>query len=65
MTVYADVSGGTATVRSMRFWREMFAPNGQLREEVLTKLCFGTDLSYYDADYDCRRCGRRSTAGIS
>jgi predicted TIM-barrel fold metal-dependent hydrolase len=54
-TVYADLSGGTAIVRSMLFWREMFAPNGQLLEEVMTKLCFGTDLSYFDADYDYAR----------
>ncbi|MEI6503993.1 MAG: amidohydrolase family protein, partial [Armatimonadota bacterium] len=31
-TVYADMSGGTAILRSRLFWREMFAPNGQLLE---------------------------------
>ena len=54
-TVYADLSGGTAILRSRLLWREMFAPNGQLLEECLTKLCFGTDLSYFDADYDYER----------
>lgn len=46
-TVYADLSGGTAILRSMLFWRETFAPNGRLLEEVMSKLCFGTDLTYF------------------
>jgi predicted TIM-barrel fold metal-dependent hydrolase len=46
-TVYADLSGGTAIRRSMLMWREMFAPNGKLLGETLTKLCFGTDMSYF------------------
>lgn len=54
-TVYADLSGGTAIMRSMLFWRETFAPNGQLLQECLAKLCFGTDLSYFDADEDYER----------
>ena len=54
-TVYADLSGATAIGRSRLWWREMFAPNGELHEESLTKLCFGTDLSYFDADYDYER----------
>jgi len=45
--VYADLSGGTAIVRSMLFWREMFAPNGQLLEDCMGKLCFGTDMTYF------------------
>lgn len=51
-TVYADLSGGTAIKRSRLFWREMFAPNGEILEECLEKLCFGTDLSYFDGNYD-------------
>ena len=31
----------------MLFWREMFAPNGELLDDCLTKLCFGTDLTYF------------------
>lgn len=46
-TVYADLSGGTAIVRSMLFWREMFAPNGQLLTDCMCKLCFGTDMTYF------------------
>jgi len=46
-TVYADLSGGTAIHRSMTMWREMFAPNGELMEECLGKLCFGSDTSYF------------------
>ena len=54
-TVYADMSGGTAIVRSMMLWRELFAPNGELLEECLTKLCFGTDLTYFHGDADHSR----------
>jgi predicted TIM-barrel fold metal-dependent hydrolase len=46
-TVYADLSGGTAIHRSMLFWRELFAPNGELGEAFLSKVCFGSDLSYF------------------
>ena len=49
-TVYADLSGGTAIVRSMLFWREMFAPNGQLLTDCMAKLCFGTDMTYFIPD---------------
>ncbi|MEN6547825.1 MAG: amidohydrolase family protein [Armatimonadia bacterium] len=49
-TVYADLSGGTAIKRSMLFWRETFAPNGELLEECATKLCFGTDAGYFGGD---------------
>ncbi|MBU0608754.1 MAG: amidohydrolase [Armatimonadetes bacterium] len=49
-TVYADLSGGTAILRSRLVWREMFAPNGQILEECLTKLCFGTDATYFGGD---------------
>jgi len=34
----------------MFFWREMFAPNGQLSEDALSKVCFGTDMSYFAKD---------------
>jgi predicted TIM-barrel fold metal-dependent hydrolase len=46
-TVYADLSGGTAIMRSMLMWKEMFAPNGELMEDCLGKLCFGTDTGYF------------------
>lgn len=46
-TVYTDFSGGMAKKRSMFFWREMFAPNGELCEEALGKVCFGTDIGYF------------------
>ncbi len=54
-TVYADLSGGTAILRSMLMWREMFAPNGELLEECLTKLCFGTDVGYFGETHDTAR----------
>ncbi len=44
---YADLSGGTAIVRSMLFWKETFAPNGKLLDDCIGKLCFGTDLTYF------------------
>ena len=53
-TVYADLSGGTAITRSMQMWREMFAPNGDLMEECLSKVCFGTDSSYFGEQHSCQ-----------
>lgn len=54
-TVYADLSGGTAILRSMLFWREMFAPNGQILEECFRKLCFGTDATYFCGSDDYQK----------
>lgn len=49
-TVYADLSGGTAIHRSMGFWKELLAPNGQPGDASLERLCFGTDLGYFPKD---------------
>jgi predicted TIM-barrel fold metal-dependent hydrolase len=46
--VYADLSGGTALHRSTRMWAEMFAPDGQLLEGSIRKLCFGSDVRYFN-----------------
>ena len=45
--VYADLSGGTAIHRSTRMWAEMFAPDGELLESSIRKLCFGSDMKYF------------------
>ena len=45
--VYADLSGGTAILRSTRMWAEMFAPDGELLEASIRKLCFGSDVPYF------------------
>jgi len=45
--VYADLSGGTAIHRSTRMWAEMFAPDGELLEGSIRKLCFGSDVRYF------------------
>ena len=45
--VYADLSGGTAILRSTHMWAEMFAPDGQLIEASISKLCFGSDTKYF------------------
>ncbi len=45
--VYADLSGGTAYRRAVRMWAEMFAPDGELIEESIRKLCFGSDFHYF------------------
>jgi predicted TIM-barrel fold metal-dependent hydrolase len=45
--VYADLSGGTAILRATRMWAEMFAPNGQLLEASVRKLCFASDVHYF------------------
>jgi predicted TIM-barrel fold metal-dependent hydrolase len=44
--VYADLSGATAFRRSMNMWAEMFAPNGELMTDSLSKLCFASDMDY-------------------
>ena len=46
--VYADLSGGTALHRAVRMWAEMFAPDGNLLESSIRKLCFGSDVSYFE-----------------
>ncbi|MCW4019996.1 MAG: amidohydrolase [Candidatus Bathyarchaeota archaeon] len=48
--VYADLSGGTAIHRSMRMWTEMFAPDGKLLESSLKKLCFASDVKYFNGE---------------
>jgi len=48
--VYADMSGGTAKLKSMSMWCELFAPNGELHEASVSKLCFATDGSFNDID---------------
>jgi len=45
--VYADLSGGTAIHRSTRMWAEMFAPDGQMLESSIRKLCFASDVRYF------------------
>ena len=44
--VYADMSGGTAYRRDLTMWQQTFAPNGQLIEAALAKLCFGSDTMF-------------------
>ena len=48
--VYADLSGGTAFRRATRMWAEMFAPDGQLINASIEKLCFGSDVYYFRDD---------------
>ena len=45
--VYADLSGGTAILRSTRMWADMFAPDDKLLEASIRKLCFGSDTRYF------------------
>jgi predicted TIM-barrel fold metal-dependent hydrolase len=45
--VYADLSGGTAIRRATRMWAETFAPDGELLESSVRKLCFGSDVRYF------------------
>jgi predicted TIM-barrel fold metal-dependent hydrolase len=47
--IYADLSGGTAIHRATRMWAETFAPDDQLHEPSIKKLCFGSDMSYFRA----------------
>lgn len=50
--IYADLSGGTAYIRSMNLWKERFAPNGRLHTESVRKLCFASDIVYLREDTD-------------
>ncbi len=45
--VYADLSGGTAILRATRMWADMFAPDGNLLEASVRKLCFASDVHYF------------------
>ena len=45
--VYADLSGGTAILRSTRMWADLFAPNDEVLEASVRKLCFGSDVGYF------------------
>ena len=49
--IYADLSGGTAIRRSLSMWQETFAPNGELHAESFSKLCFGSDVTYFKQDF--------------
>ena len=49
--IYADFSGGTAYLKSMNMWKELFAPNGNLNTKVVSKLCYGADDSMFHAGY--------------
>jgi predicted TIM-barrel fold metal-dependent hydrolase len=48
--VYGDLCGGTAIHRSIRFWADLFAPDGELFEDAIVKLCFGSDMHVHSAD---------------
>ncbi len=48
--VYADLSGGTAIRRSLAMWADLFAPDGQLQEDTIAKLCFASDVVYFRPD---------------
>lgn len=45
--VYADLSGGTALLRSTAMWAETFAPDGKLLGQTVRKLMFASDVSYF------------------
>jgi len=48
--VYTDLSGSTAIRRSLAMWADLFAPDGQLQEDTIAKLCFASDVSYFHPD---------------
>jgi len=49
--IYADLCGGTAYKKSMNMWKELFAPNGELNVNVVSKLCYASDDSMFHQDY--------------
>ncbi len=46
--IYADFSGGTAYRRDMQMWKWIFAPNGILDTNAVSRLCYGTDGCAFD-----------------
>ncbi|NLV92255.1 MAG: amidohydrolase family protein [Firmicutes bacterium] len=48
--IYADLSGGTAYIRSMFLWKELLAPNGKLFLPAVEKLCFASDIHYFRSE---------------
>jgi len=53
--VYADLSGGTAHIRSLAMWAQTFAPDGVLHESSLKKLLFASDVHYFAGTADAFR----------
>ena len=49
--IYADLSGGTAYRRELEMWRWLFAPNGILDVNVVSRLCFATDGDAFISAY--------------
>ena len=45
--VYAELSGGTAFRRSLRMWEDIFAPNGNLDTETMSRVVFASDVSFF------------------
>jgi predicted TIM-barrel fold metal-dependent hydrolase len=45
--VYADLSGGTAYRRAIRMWADTFAPDGEIIEGSIHRLCFASDVHYF------------------
>ncbi len=48
--IFADFSGGTAIGKPMGMWKELFAPNGRVNHKVVSKLCYGSDVSLFVPD---------------
>jgi predicted TIM-barrel fold metal-dependent hydrolase len=48
--VYADFSGSTAKTKPLAMWKELFMPAGQLHTRAISRLCFGTDATYFVPD---------------
>ena len=49
--IYADLSGGTAYEKSMGMWKDLFAPNGKVNTNVVSKLCYGADSWMFHAEH--------------
>ena len=48
--VYADLSGGTACTKSMNMWKELFAPNGKIHMQSISKLCYASDAGFFTSE---------------
>jgi len=51
--MYAEMSGGTAYLKPMSMWTNLFAANGILHTDSVSRLCFATDGSVVTTDPAC------------
>ena len=46
--VHGELSGGTALIRSLRMWEDIFAPNGRLDMATLNRILYASDVIIFN-----------------